>query len=187
MDPKQPWMDHGYRTFAYEGPTGLKVERLARQVGKSKSSFYHLFADLSLFNSDLLDYHLERAALMAERESQSETEDELIGVIMDHKIDLLFNRQLRFHRENPDFAKCFTAVNQLSVPALLPLWKQIIDLREQSYLAELVLLLTLDNFFLQITDQTLHEEWLKGYMRNIRQMVRQFKQTGNLPQMDGSV
>jgi hypothetical protein len=69
----------------------------------------------------------------------------------------------------------------------LPLWKQIIDLREQSYLAELVLLLTLDNFFLQITDQTLHEEWLKGYMRNIRQMVRQFKQTGNLPQMDGSV
>jgi AcrR family transcriptional regulator len=48
MDPKQPWINHGYRTFAYEGPTGLKVERLARQVGKSKSSFYHLFADLDI-------------------------------------------------------------------------------------------------------------------------------------------
>lgn len=187
MNPKQPWMDHGYRTFAYEGPTGLKVERLARQVGKSKSSFYHLFADLDLFISDLLDHHLERALIMAEREAKCTTESELIEVIIDHKIDLLVNRQLRFHRENPDFEKCFTAVNRLSVPALMPLWKQIIDLREQSYLAELVLLLTLDNFFLQITDQTLNEAWLKGYMRNIRQMVRQFKQTGNLPQMDGSV
>jgi len=187
MDPKQPWIKHGYRTFAYEGPTGLKVERLARQVGKSKSSFYHLFADLDLFISDLLDYHLERASLMAEREAQCTTESELIAVIIDHKVDLLVNRQLRFHRENPAFEKCFKAVNQMSVPALMPLWKQIIDLRDQSYLAELVLLLTLDNFFLQITDQTLNEEWLKSYMLHIRQLVRQFKQTGNLPQMDGSV
>ena len=44
-----PWLEVGYAIFSNEGPKGLKIEVLAREVGKSKSSFYHCFADLDIF------------------------------------------------------------------------------------------------------------------------------------------
>ncbi|MEM7514864.1 MAG: TetR/AcrR family transcriptional regulator, partial [Bacteroidota bacterium] len=53
----EPWLKAGYDIFSQEGPGGLKVERLARIVGKSKSSFYHHFADLEIYTSFLLEYH----------------------------------------------------------------------------------------------------------------------------------
>ena len=58
-DVKQPWIEIGYKTFAKLGPDGLKIEALARAVGKSKSSFYHLFATLEIFQRALLIHHLE--------------------------------------------------------------------------------------------------------------------------------
>ena len=44
-----PLLEVGYTIFSNEGPQGLKIEALAREVGKSKSSFYHCFADLDIF------------------------------------------------------------------------------------------------------------------------------------------
>ena len=35
------WIEIGYDTFSYQGVNELKVERLAKKVGKNKSSFYH--------------------------------------------------------------------------------------------------------------------------------------------------
>lgn len=55
---QQPWITQGYATFAAEGPAGLKVERLAKNIGKNKSSFYHHFADLEIFTTILLKVHL---------------------------------------------------------------------------------------------------------------------------------
>ena len=46
---EKKWLEVGYRCFADRGPNGLKVERLSKKVGKNKSSFYHLFADLEVF------------------------------------------------------------------------------------------------------------------------------------------
>ncbi|MEZ4687033.1 MAG: hypothetical protein R3B47_13480 [Bacteroidia bacterium] len=45
------------------------MERLARDIGKSKSSFYHHFADLEVFTALLLNQHLEQAKVMAEKEA----------------------------------------------------------------------------------------------------------------------
>ena len=48
-DTKLPWILCGYDIFSKEGSNGLKIEVIARRVNKSKSSFYHHFADLDLF------------------------------------------------------------------------------------------------------------------------------------------
>lgn len=56
-----PWIEKGYSEFAKEGPRGLVIGRLARLVGKNKSSFYHYFADVRSFQEDLLSFHLEQA------------------------------------------------------------------------------------------------------------------------------
>jgi AcrR family transcriptional regulator len=184
---EKSWIDNGYRFFAFEGPGGLKIERLAKEVGKNKSSFYHLFADLEVFTEKLLAFHFHQAKIIAEKESTSKNERELIDVILEHKIDLLFNRQLRIHRENPDFENCFNQVNQISIPAMLPVWKKIIGISDNTSLAQMVLTLILENFYLQITDETLNESWLETYFATIREMVLHFKQVEHTKSIDGSV
>jgi len=47
-DSKEIWVKTGYKIFALNGQGEIKIERLAKIVGKSKSSFYHHFADLDL-------------------------------------------------------------------------------------------------------------------------------------------
>lgn len=120
----------------------MKVERLAKAVGKNKSSFYHFFADLEVFTDFLLKYHL----------AQSEIK-----------------------------------VNEISLPSIIPIWSDIIGLRDNSYLAGLVLQLSLENFFLQIIDEILNPNWLNQYFENIKDLVRQFKKTGAVLLLDSSV
>jgi hypothetical protein len=181
------WIEKGYRIFAYEGPMGLKIEPLAKIVGKNKSCFYHLFADLQGFISVLIDYHLEQAKIVAFKESACRRQEDLISVLTEHKVDLLFNRQLRVHRENIEFETCLGKTTNLLIPAIMPFWKQMIELQNHSYLAELVLQLTLENFFLQVTDETLNQTWLGNYFDNIRNLVRHFKHTKSISSLDGSV
>ncbi|MTB51740.1 TetR/AcrR family transcriptional regulator [Lewinella sp. W8] len=166
-----PWIDLGYQSFAREGPAGLKVEQLARAVGKNKSSFYHHFADLDTFTEVLLDHHLNQARVMAHKEVACQSRDELIEIILDHKVDLLFNRQLRIHRQHPGFAACFERTNQITGPAFLGIWAKIIGLSSQTHLAELVLQLSMENFFLQITEATLNESWLQDYFQRLKATV----------------
>jgi hypothetical protein len=92
---------------------------------------------------------------------------------------VLFNPLLLIHALNK--------TNQISVPAILPVWKKSIGLSENTPLAKMVLTLSLENFYLQITDETLNESWLKSYFSNIRQMVAHFRQSQNTITIDGSV
>jgi len=187
MSLELDWIIKGYTTFAHDGPGGLKVERLARSVGKNKSSFYHHFADLEVFTSQLLDYHEAQAKILAEKEAASKNEEELCDAVLEHKLDLLFNRQLRIHRDNEEFKKCFDQISAFAVPSMLPAWKKVIGLSENTYLAEMVLMLSLENFFLQITDETLTRPWLRAYFEKIRAMIAQFKKSRVITLLDGSV
>lgn len=181
------WIEQGYQTFAFEGPLGLKIERLAKGVAKNKSSFYHHFASLEIFLDFLMKYHLEQAAIMAEKELQCTSLEGLIDILVEHKIDLLFNRQLRIHRENKEFETCFVKTNEITEKSLLKVWLEVIELKDNSYLAGLVLKLSIENFFLQITDETLNHDWLNTYFQGLRQVVRAFKNQDSVSSLDGSV
>ena len=184
---EKQWIAIGYHAFAYDGPGSLKIERIAKAVNKNKSSFYHLFADLEIFVQRLLAFHLEQAKSIAEKEASARDEQQLIEVLVHHKVDLLFNRQLRVYRENPEFESCFNKTNQLTFTALMPVWKKIIGLTDNSSLAKTVLALSMENFYLQITDTTLNEQWLKAYFNSIRVMIDQFRTNNELKALDGSV
>ena len=188
MTEKQlPWIRKGYNTFALEGPAALKVERLSKNVGKNKSSFYHHFSDLDVFTNILLTHHTEQAEIMSAKEAACSNQQDFMDVIIEHKIDLLFNRQLHIHRDNPVFEACFTEITKKSMPSMVPVWSEIIGLKENSYLAGLVLQLSIENFLLQITDENLTEDWLCTYFDEIRRLVEQFKVNGSMPFLDGSV
>ncbi len=169
---KQPWITAGYQLFANEGPAGLKVEVIARLVEKSKSSFYHHFADLELFTDCLLERHLEQARILAEREKQCKNIDpDLIELLVDVKTDLLFNRQLRFNRQVPIYKQCFEKTNQFIEGAFMDIWSKDIGLPDQPLLASHVFDMVLENFYFQITEDHLNQEWLSDYFKNIRSMV----------------
>ncbi len=173
---KQPWILTGYDLFSKEGPKGLKVEVIARLTGKSKSSFYHHFADLDVFTELLLNYHLERAIVIADKEKLCKNViPELLQLLIDVKQDLLFNRQLRINRSVPAFKLCFEKSNRYVSEAILPIWAEMLGVSNNSTLAQLVLNLSLENFYLQITDDTLTYEWLVSYVNELKMMVKAFQ------------
>lgn len=187
MGREHMWVEAGYRTFAFEGPQALRIEKLAKTVQKNKSSFYHFFSDMEVFTERLLDFHLLQAKVMSDKESNAQNELELTQIILEHKLDLLFNRQLRIHRNSSDFQACFIKTNEISLPGFLPIWKKVINLNENDHLAQLVLMLSMENFFLQITDETLNSSWIAAYFEKIREMVKLFKRGNSITVMDGSV
>ncbi|MEL6675328.1 MAG: TetR/AcrR family transcriptional regulator [Bacteroidota bacterium] len=174
---QQAWIDAGYQLFAKQGPPGLKVEVLAREVGKSKSSFYHHFADLEVFTEFLLQYHLEQTALIYEKERACrKVVPELLYVLLEAKTDLLFNRQLRIHRHIPAFQRCFEKTSQEAATSIQDIWAAELGLAENTRLGVMVLQLTLENFYLQITPETLTYDWLVHYVTELKAMVQAFAQ-----------
>ena len=70
-DNKEEWIKKGYEIFAISGQSGIKIEPLAKIVGKSKTSFYHHFADVELFTDILLKYHIEQSKIIALKEQNA--------------------------------------------------------------------------------------------------------------------
>ncbi|MDX1905587.1 MAG: TetR/AcrR family transcriptional regulator [Bacteroidia bacterium] len=168
-----PWIQAGYAVFAQKGPAGLKVESLARKVGKSKSSFYHHFADLEVFTEQLLACHRVRSRWIAEQERACrQLVPDLLLLIVTIKEDLLFNRQLRIHRQVPAFRACFEQVSAEVGDAMLGIWAEALGLSDRTHLAQVVLNLVIENFYLQITEETLTYPWLEAYVAQIQHAVQ---------------
>ena len=184
---KEDWINIGYKNFAIGGPNALKVEQLAKQVKKNKSSFYHYFSDLEVFTEKLLDYHLTQAKVIAKKEEACTSQDELIDILVYHKIDLLFNRQLRVHRENPQYRLCFEKASGISAPPLLKIWQKMLNLDEHPHLANLILRLGIENFYLQITEETLTPAWLNTYFSDFKRLVSEFMKARHFTPLDGGV
>jgi len=186
IDYKKIWIEEGYFSFAYQGPKETKIERLAKAIGRNKSSFYHFCATIELFHEDLLDVHLNKIMSMAEKFKKANSLDDLISILIEHKTDLLFNRQLRVYRQKKHFQQCFQKTNEIVGLSMLNVWKNVLKLENNSYLARLVLKLSVENFFIQITEDHLNEEWLRNYFVQLNEMVTAFKNK-TLSDLNGSV
>lgn len=175
IDTKEPWILCGYETFSKEGSKGLKIEVIARQINKNKSSFYHHFADLCIFTDVLLKYHIERAKIIALQEALCKNVvPDLLNVLLNFKTDLLFNRQLRISRTNIQFKNCFEKASKIVGESILNIWAEMLGLADNSNLAKIVLNLSIENFYLQITEETLNFEWLENYMKELKNMAKEF-------------
>ncbi len=175
-EKEKPWIACGYEAFALQGLPGLKIEPLARAVGVSKSSFYHHFADMEVFMERLLRYHLEQAAAMAKKEEQARSVDpELIDILLQHKADLLFNRQLRIGSDHPLFKEYLLQSSSIIGKSFIGVWLADTKSRLTWQQAEGLFDLALENFFLQINVQTLNRSWLEAYFENLKLIARSFE------------
>ncbi len=171
-DNNRVWIETAYGIFALEGPKGLRIESIARIIGKSKSSFYHHFADLGIFTDVLLGHHLDRAQDIALRMQRCERMDpDMLELLVDVKTDILFHRQLRIHRDVQSYRQYFEKAHAPIEEALLGVWSKALDLGARERLARIMLNLAVENFYLRVTAESLTREWLLHYLSEIRAMV----------------
>jgi len=176
IEDKDSWIKTGYNIFALSGESALKIEPLAKKVGISKSSFYHHFADLEIFMEFLLKFHLQQSKCMAGKEKKSKNIDpELINVLVDHKIDLLFNRQLRINQQNKRYKQVLIESNQIIGNEFVNIWASDLKLNLTRRQLESLFELALENFFLQINPDNLNYEWLSAYFKNLQKIAANFE------------
>jgi len=167
------WIEKGFTIFANNGPHNLKIETLAKLVDKSKSSFYHHFADLEFFIEALLKHHEKRSLEIANlMQNCKNINPDLINLILTLQDDILFQRQLRIHRNIPAFKNCFEKTHQPIEAAFLNVWANAIGLDKNINLANAILKLTVDNFYLRITPKNLNKKWLIGFLNEYKNMVQ---------------
>jgi AcrR family transcriptional regulator len=172
---KEIWIFKGYETFALLGQNGLKIEPLSKIVGKSKSSFYHHFADLELFTDYLLKHHIEQSYIIAKKEHQAKNiNPDLINILIEHKIDLLFNRQLRISQHINTFSNTLIQSNKIVGDAFVKVWVKDLSLRLTQNQIEGIFTLALENFYLLINADNLNYEWLCAYFENLKKITNSF-------------
>jgi AcrR family transcriptional regulator len=174
-ESKEIWIKIGYESFAQSGQNGLKIEPLAKKVGKNKSSFYHYFADLELYLDELLKHHINQSKIIAEKEKKSKNiSPELIDILVEHKTDILFNRQLRINRNHKKLLYTLEKSNEIIGNNFVMLWVRDLNLKLSVRQLESIFELALENFYLQINDDNLNHQWLSNYFNNLKNIVKNF-------------
>lgn len=170
------WIIKGYEIFALSGEKGLKIEQLAKEVGISKSSFYHHFADLDIFIEEILLHHLKKSSVIAEKERRAEKiNPDLIKILIEHKTDLLFNRQLRINANNPNYSDILIKSSKIIGTDFIKLWLSDSKLNLTLKQAEGIFELAMENFFLQINQDNINQQWLTSYFDKLNEVTRNFE------------
>jgi AcrR family transcriptional regulator len=175
IENKDTWIKVGYQIVALEDFKELKIEKLAKKVGISKSSFYHHFADMDLFVWHLLGFHIQQSYIMAQKEQNAQNIfPELIDILVEHKTDLLFNRQLRIHRNHPEFAETLQKSSAIVGNSFVLVWVKELNLQLSPMQLEAIFELALENFYLQINTDNLNAAWLEAYFLNLKRVASKF-------------
>lgn len=170
---EQPWIEAGYQLFSKEGPDALKVDRIARMVGISRSSFYHLFADLDVFQEKLLAHHAQRAQQAAEKVKQCNTMNpDYIWTIIEEKDYVLFNRQLRIYRDNAAYKAGFENAITLVGKETMGIWTEMVGLQHKPEMARTFFKMTADILFHRMTEENMNFEWLQSFMNEMKLFVK---------------
>ena len=172
---KQIWIAAGYQNFALKGSSSLKIESLAKQVGKNKSSFYHYFTNTDIFIEALLLHHIEQAKIIAIKEQAAQRiHPDLIEILVEHKTDILFNKQLRISRDQKHFKNILDKTDAMLGNAFVLLWVKDLELKLTQHQLESLFELALENFYLQVTPENLTVQWLTDYFAYLKKIVLHF-------------
>ena len=107
---------------------------------------------------------------------------ELISILLEHKVDLLFNRQLRINAHIPQYKSTLIKADEIIGKDFINLWLKDTKLNMTKRQAEGLFELALENFFLQINQENLHKAWLEAYFDQLKRLTSTFANP-----LDGSV
>lgn len=165
------WIEAGYDSFAATGPGAVKIQSLARKIGVSKSSFYHHFGDQESFIGLLLEEHNEIAHhFVNDVKKCKQFDPDFIDLIIRNKKSVLFQRQLRVHREIPEFKACFERVTDEMCRQVLVLWAKFMGIESDLPTAEKLYRLIVDVFYERIREKNLNAAWLNRFLAEVQDL-----------------
>ena len=118
---KQKCIEKGYERFALYGPENLSINKLCKETGSSRASFYHHFGDIENFTEELLDMHWQinqQYCSIGARECKNYFPD-LYLLLEQYPIPLQFSKQLFLNRNNPAFNYLFMKTYNASARAFI--------------------------------------------------------------------
>jgi AcrR family transcriptional regulator len=117
MDSKQKWLEKGYEHFALYGPEKLSINKISKEIGTSRASFYHHYGDMDVFIEELLDMHwhiCQQFSSIGAKKCKSLIPD-LYKLLEQYPISLQLNEQLFLNQNNLAFNSFLKPVRALSV------------------------------------------------------------------------
>jgi hypothetical protein len=88
---------------------------------------------------------------------------------------LLFNRQLRIDSNKSNFKDALIKSSKIIGTDFIKLWLTDTKLNLTSKQAEGIFELAMENFFLQINQDNINQEWLSTYFDNLNRITRNFE------------
>lgn len=167
----QIWIDAGYSIFAEEGPSGIQVERIARELGKYKSGFHPFFGDREKYFELLMKEHLGRLDLLSfQIRKIKQFDPEYLHFLMANREAVLFQMQLVRNRENPLFATTLEQFSLRITSAVLPVWS--------NYLGTNVAVsgklwgIIRDTFYSRVTPDNFNFEWMYKLSNEVKNLIK---------------
>jgi AcrR family transcriptional regulator len=181
-DTSQQWIEAGYELFAREGPNGIQVEKLARQLGRNKSGFYYHFGDRELFISDLIQHHHRIIDEFCREVAGCRSFDpDYLNVLVRYKTSAFVQKQFRSHINIPLFKETFNKVRKRTEEVLMPLWAAYVNIHEDHTLASDLWDILRDLFFLRLSADTLNMNNLHTLVEEFSKVVGKIKQLSQIP------
>jgi len=130
-DTRQLWIEKGYEHFALYGPDNISVNKLSKEIGSSRASFYNYFGDIEVFIEELLDMHWhinQQFCSIGVLECKKYFPDVYV-LLEQYPIPLKFSKQLFLNRHNPVYNLLFIKTYNASAEAfILKLFSDQFDL-----------------------------------------------------------
>ena len=128
---KQKWIEKGYEHFALFGPENLSINKISKEIGSSRASFYHYFGDIEVFIEALLDMHWQihqQFYSVGALECKKLIPD-LYLLLEQNPIPLQFSKQLFLNRNKPAYNYLFTKTYNIGAKTfILKLFSKQFDL-----------------------------------------------------------
>ena len=149
MNSKEIWLEKGYEFFAWFGPGSLTINKVAKEINQTRTSFYYYFNDLTDFINELIRIHLKLFEIYlekAKKECNQYSPDTMI-LLSEFSMGLRFHKQLFNNRNNPLYNFIYMQCNDRSADAFA------IDLFEKYYK------LDTDKSTLKLIHESLLDAW----------------------------
>lgn len=130
---KQKWIEVGYKLFAEIGSEALNAEKLSTIVGLNRSSFYHYFGDMEVFEMAILNYHVQRYRIFGEIIKGYENFEQLFtDEVYQHQDALAFQRQLMINQGIARYKHCHDEARKYTEQKTFELWSAYSEIKEET-------------------------------------------------------
>jgi AcrR family transcriptional regulator len=171
------WIERGYANFATHGLEGIQVERIARELGLNKSSFYRYFGERELFLEELVKHHCAVSMSLAnELRNVKDFVPDFVNIVLKYSTAILVQMQMARHKDHKTLHDCFSKVNFVLDHAILPMWIEFVGLPQNQKWAIHYFEMVRDMFYSRVNSDNLNYDYLSELMYETKKLIVELRQ-----------